>query len=66
MREESFEGLPAADYNHLAVDVKRAFSKIAAEWMAYASHLKESYPFLFSLAARINPFQPEASPIVRQ
>ncbi|MBM3312745.1 MAG: hypothetical protein FJY80_14705 [Candidatus Aminicenantes bacterium] len=65
MREESYEGLPAADYLHLAGDIKRAFSQIAAEWLAYAQHLKASYPFLYSLASRINPFNPEASPVVK-
>lgn len=27
-------------------------------------HLKESYPYLFSLAVRTNPFDPAASPVV--
>jgi len=65
-RPGDLENLPAADYNHLAGDVKRAFSQIAGEWLAYAMHLKESYPFLFSLAARINPFGEDPSPIVRE
>ena len=65
MREESFENLPESDYIHLAGDVKRAYSQIAGEWLAYALHLKESYPFLFSLAARINPFSSNPSPVVR-
>ena len=65
MREGSYEGLPEADYLHLAGDIKRAFSKIAGEWLAYAQHLQASYPFLYSLASRVNPFNPEASPIVR-
>jgi hypothetical protein len=65
MRPESLEGLPAADYAHLAVDVKRAYSQIAGEWLAYALHLKESYPFLYSLAARINPFGGDPSPVIQ-
>lgn len=56
MRGENLEGLPESDYRHLAGDVKRAYSQIAVEWLAYAMHLKESYPFLYSFAARINPF----------
>ncbi|MCK7537963.1 MAG: hypothetical protein MZV63_46915 [Marinilabiliales bacterium] len=51
MRPESLEGLPAADYAHLSVDVRRAYSRLAGEWLAYALHLKEDYPFLFSLAS---------------
>ena len=55
--------LPAADYEHLGQDLKRAYSQIASEWIAYARHLKESYPFLFSLAARINPFSPNPTAV---
>jgi len=29
-------------------------------------HLKQSYPFLFSLAARINPLNPHATPIISE
>jgi hypothetical protein len=64
MRGESLESLPESDYQHIAGDVKRAYSQIASEWLAYTMHLKESYPFLFSLAARINPFNPNPSPVV--
>ena len=65
MRPGDLENLPEADTLHLAGDVRRAYSQIASEWLAYAQHLKESYPFLFSLAARINPFSKNASPIVQ-
>jgi hypothetical protein len=65
MRSESLEGLPDADYAHLAGDVERAYSQIASEWLAYALHLKDSYPFLFSLAARINPFGGDPSPVIQ-
>ena len=65
MRPDTLEGLPAADYAHLAGDVKRAYSLIASEWLAYALHLKESYPFLFSLAVRINPFGASPSPVIQ-
>jgi hypothetical protein len=64
MREGNLEGLPAADYLHLSGDLQRAYSQIAGEWLFYALHLKESYPFLFSLAARINPFNQNPSPVV--
>lgn len=63
-RIESLEGLPAGDLLHLAADLKRAYSQLTKEWIAYMGHLKESYPFLFSLAARINPFNPKASAVV--
>jgi hypothetical protein len=63
-RGEKIEHLPASDYEHLGGDLKRAYSQIASEWIAYAQHLKQSYPFLFSLAARINPFCPNPSAII--
>jgi len=63
-REDRLENLPESDYQHLAGDLQRAYSQITSEWMSYTEHLKASYPFLFSLAARINPMNPRASAIV--
>jgi hypothetical protein len=62
---EDFAGLPATDLQHLAQDLRRAFHLLVLEWLAYMQHLKQSYPYLFSLAIRTNPFDPDASPIVR-
>lgn len=62
---KSLENLPDTDVAHLKTDLRRAYSKIVSEWIAYTEHLKSKYPFLFSLAARINPLNPHASPIVR-
>jgi len=56
--------LPDADYEHLIGDTKRAYSIMILEWIAYMSHLKNNYPYLFSLAVRTNPFDLKASPIV--
>lgn len=61
---ESFKDLPETDIAHLKIDIRRAYSMIITEWIAYTEHLKSKYPFLFSLAARINPLNPKASPIV--
>ena len=61
---ESLQALPESDIAHLKTDVRRAYSKIVSEWISYTEHLKSRYPFLFSLAARINPLNPKASPIV--
>lgn len=62
---ESLRDLPKEDIAHLKGDLRRAYSQIVAQWIAYAEHLKDKYPFLFSLAARINPLNPKASPIVQ-
>jgi hypothetical protein len=63
-RKGDLDSLPPSDLDHLAVDVQRVCSRITVEWMHYAQHLKGSYPFLFSLAARINPLGSHPSPIV--
>ncbi|HEX9911869.1 MAG TPA: hypothetical protein VGB01_01325 [candidate division Zixibacteria bacterium] len=57
--------LPKTDYAHLSGDIKRAYVLLVAEWVSYMKHLKDNYPYLFSLAVRINPFNPDASPEVR-
>ena len=61
---DAFHDLPVSDVNHLKGDLKRAYSQIVSEWIQYTAHLKVKYPFLFSLAARINPLNPKASPVV--
>jgi hypothetical protein len=63
-RGDELDNLPDSDYRHLAGDLRRAYSKLTGQWLQYTLHLKESYPFLFSLAARVNPMNPDASPIV--
>ncbi|MEW6419805.1 MAG: hypothetical protein AB1480_17100 [Nitrospirota bacterium] len=57
--------LPKTDYDHLSSDMKRAYVLLISEWLAYMKHLKVDYPYLFSLAVRTNPFDPNASPEVR-
>ena len=63
-RGELLEDLPDTDYEHLNIDLQRAYSKLTIEWISYIAHLKESYPYLYSLAARVNPMNPQASPVV--
>lgn len=65
IRKDQISSLPPPDREHLAGDLKRAYSMLVREWIYYASHLHKSYPFLFSLAARINPFSQAPSPIIR-
>ncbi|MGD2251857.1 MAG: hypothetical protein PVF70_02965 [Anaerolineales bacterium] len=55
--------LPEKDYKHLAEDIKRAYALLIREWFGYLGQLKESYPFLYSLALRTDPFDLKASPI---
>jgi hypothetical protein len=56
--------LPKTDLDHLRGDIVRAYLLIVSEWAAYMRHLKKDYPYLFSLAVRTNPFNPEAEIIV--
>jgi hypothetical protein len=56
--------LPDTDYQHFSGDIKRVYGLLISEWLAYMKHLRDNYPYLFSLAARMNPFDPKASPIV--
>jgi len=62
---ENFDRLPASDLQHLAQDLRRAFGLLLQEWLAYMRHLKRDYPYLFSLAIRTNPFDSEASAIIK-
>ena len=53
--------LSSADYEHLSLDIKRAYVLLIKEWLAYMEHLKKQYPYLFSLALRTNPFDANAT-----
>jgi hypothetical protein len=57
--------LPPSDYEHIAGDIKRAYVLLVNEWVDYMRHLKNNYPFLFSLAMRTNPFDQSASVIIK-
>jgi len=58
--------IPDTDLAHLEGDIKRAYGKLIQEWLSYMKHLKTNYPYLFSLALRTNPFDPNAHPEVTQ
>jgi hypothetical protein len=62
----SLSGLPRADYEHLSGDLKRAYSKLLCEWLGYVRHLRRDYPYLFSLAVRLNPLDAGASAVVEK
>jgi len=57
-------GLPDTDMMHLTGDTNRAYGFLAQMWLEYMEHLKDNYPYLFSLAMRVNPFDKTASPVV--
>jgi hypothetical protein len=55
-----FTKLPESDFKHLSDDIKRVYNQLILEWLDYMKHLKKDYPYLFSLALRINPFDENA------
>jgi len=61
---ERLEGVPQTDLEHLSGDTRRVFGVLTQEWLRYMKHLKEDYPYLFSLAVRTNPMNPEARVVV--
>ncbi|OGW33401.1 MAG: hypothetical protein A2X59_00160 [Nitrospirae bacterium GWC2_42_7] len=63
---DNLKNLPPTDYQHLSGDMKRAYTQLLAEWLAYMKHLKSDYPYLFSLAARTNPLDANADPVVKE
>jgi len=56
--------LPNSDIKHLTTDINRAYKKLMVEWVVYMRHLKEEYPYLFSIAVRTNPFDKNANPVI--
>ncbi|GAM07990.1 putative protein [Geobacter sp. OR-1] len=52
--------LSEADLDHLSGDIKRAYTHLLSQWLLYLQHLKNDYPYLFSLAVRTNPLNPES------
>jgi hypothetical protein len=64
-RRKDIRQLPDTDYAHLAGDIKRGYVLLVHQWLDYMKYLKDNYPYLFSLAMRTNPFDENASPIVK-
>ncbi|AKB28414.1 hypothetical protein MSSIT_1695 [Methanosarcina siciliae T4/M] len=62
---EELHGLPISDLEHLEGDIKRVYILLVYEWVAYMEYLKTNYPYLFSLSMRTNPFDREASAVVK-
>jgi len=54
-----------ADNEHLTGDIVRVYSLLIDKWLDYMKYLQDNYPYLFSLASRTNPFDTQASPVVK-
>jgi len=62
---ENLAQLSKPDGEHIAGDMRRAYGLLIVQWLAYMKHLKKEYPYLFSLAVRTNPFDPDVSVVVK-
>lgn len=60
----SFQNMPHSDVEHINGDIKRVFGHLSREWVMYMQYLKRDYPYLFSLAVRLNPMLETANPVV--
>jgi hypothetical protein len=60
-KRNDISNLSNADYQHLKLDTERAYNIMIYEWVEYMEYLMKNYPYLFSLAMRTNPFDPEAT-----
>jgi hypothetical protein len=58
---KDLEMISKADREHLEGDIRRAYLLLNGQWLDYMQHLKHNYPYLYSLAVRTNPFNPDAS-----
>lgn len=61
---DDFITLPQSDYDHLSGDMERAYKLLVVEWLYYMRHLKNKYPYLYSMAIRKNPFKNNDSIVV--
>jgi hypothetical protein len=59
-----FDALPPSDIAHLRDDCERIYRQLLLEWVDHLCYLRAYYPYLYSLAMRMNPFNPDAGPIV--
>ena len=56
---------PEKDLAHLKGDIDRVFGQLIIQWLEYMKYLKMNYPYLFSLATRMNPFDKNASIMIK-
>ncbi|MGI2336058.1 MAG: hypothetical protein ACRKGH_05385 [Dehalogenimonas sp.] len=63
---DNLTALPETDRKHLTGDINRFYDRLVAEWLSYAEHLKEHYPYFYSLLLRTHPFQHKPSAVVEQ
>lgn len=50
-------GMDEDDLKHIEKDVIRVYKLITFEWVVYLKYLKGEYPYLYSSAIKLNPFE---------
>ncbi|XRO77488.1 hypothetical protein ACO3VM_02870 [Methanocaldococcus sp. 10A] len=55
-KREDLSNLPKSDLDHLKNDIIRVYKLLVIQWLNYLIHLKDNYPYLYSLCLRANPF----------
>ncbi|XRP96786.1 hypothetical protein ACO3UB_07545 [Methanocaldococcus sp. 16A] len=55
-KREDLSNLPKSDLDHLKNDIIRVYKLLVVQWLNYLIHLKDNYPYLYSLCLRANPF----------
>ena len=65
-RRDDIMTVPESDLRHMAGDMERAYGRLISEWFEHLRHLKESYPYLYSLGVRGNPLDFEEGVEVRE
>ncbi len=63
-RRDDLKNLPKSDLEHLKNDIIRVYRLLIIQWLNYLMHLKDNYPYLYSLCLRVNPFD-KKSVIIR-
>jgi len=58
---KNIKKLIETDENHIKIDIERCYKHLVIQWLNYMQHLKNNYPYLFSLSMRTNPFDSNAS-----
>lgn len=61
---DDFHLLPQSDLNHLSGDADRVYCLLLPQWLDYLQHLRQDYPYLYSLQVRVNPFKVDRTIIV--
>ena len=63
---EDLTNLPPTDIIHLKGDMERVYFRLVPEWLKYMGYMHRTYPYLFSLGMRKNPFDEHARVVVEK